>query len=467
MERRKNARLLVTLLAAAFAVAVIHSNAFAQLDDNHWVSPFWSFDRPVHTIAVDGDDIYVGGEFRNTGTVAAIKIAHWDGMQWSALGSGVSSDSDYISDIVVLNGDVYACGTFTQIGGVAANHVARWDGTQWYAMDTGSPNVVYALEVVDGEVYAGGTSWLARWDGAAWQDVATTTGTVRSIAPAGTDLYVAGSFTTIDGVSVYNVARNDGSAWSALGGHLAGSCSPKINDVCVDAGDLFVAGEFLSETGNPDPLRNIADWDGSDWNPLAAGVTRTETYPCDEAWANTVASFQGAIVVGGYFETAGGSAIPGLAYWNGSAWGSVGGGVNGQVIDLVPVADKLYVAGSFTTADGDPSAHFAIYDISTTTGTSGSPALSGLELRQNSPNPFNPSTSIPFMLEKGGHVRLDVVAANGAIVRTLVDGPMPAGSHTAHWNGLDARGVRAASGVYLFRLTDGRETMVKKGVLLK
>ncbi len=73
-------------------------------------------------------------------------------------------------------------------------------------------------------------------------------------------------------------------------------------------------------------------------------------------------------------------------------------------------------------------------------------------LRQNAPNPFNPSTTIAFSLPGAGHANVSVYATGGQLVRTLVDAPLSAGAHSATWNGLDASGSSVASGIYLYRL---------------
>lgn len=68
------------------------------------------------------------------------------------------------------------------------------------------------------------------------------------------------------------------------------------------------------------------------------------------------------------------------------------------------------------------------------------------------PNPFNPRTSIAFAVEAAGDVELRLFDPRGRLVRTLVQGALPAGVHQVVWDGLDAAGRDAASGVYLVRL---------------
>jgi len=89
-------------------------------------------------------------------------------------------------------------------------------------------------------------------------------------------------------------------------------------------------------------------------------------------------------------------------------------------------------------------------------------------LHQNVPNPFNPTTTIAFDLARAGHVRLEVFDVGGRSVRTLMDAAMPAGrNHHVVWDGLDAAGARASSGVYFYRLVAGDLTATRKMIVLK
>ena len=89
-------------------------------------------------------------------------------------------------------------------------------------------------------------------------------------------------------------------------------------------------------------------------------------------------------------------------------------------------------------------------------------------LLQNHPNPFNPSTLIPFEISEGGHVRLDVFNILGQRVVTLIDEERPAGFHRVQWDGTDAVGRGVSAGVYIYRLStadwrDARKLMLLDG----
>jgi sugar lactone lactonase YvrE len=89
------------------------------------------------------------------------------------------------------------------------------------------------------------------------------------------------------------------------------------------------------------------------------------------------------------------------------------------------------------------------------------------ELRQNHPNPFNPSTVIAFVLPKRAHATLAVYDARGALVRTLVDGMLDHGLREVTWDGRDAKGRAVSSGVYFYRLQVEKTVLTKKMILLK
>jgi hypothetical protein len=80
----------------------------------------------------------------------------------------------------------------------------------------------------------------------------------------------------------------------------------------------------------------------------------------------------------------------------------------------------------------------------------------------NSPNPFNPATAIQFTLPIPAQVVLDIYNVTGQRVATILDGKLEAGRHRVTWDG---SGV--ASGIYLYRLSVGNVSAVRKMVLLK
>ena len=153
------------------------------------------------------------------------------------------------------------------------------------------------------------------------------------------DLIVAGGFTSAGGVPATNIARWNGSSWSALGSGIPGAPIA----MTVFNGELIVAGFFASAGGVT--VNNIARWDGASWQPLGspAGVNGT-------VFALTV--YENELIAVGTFTTAGHVPANRIARWNGSQWQTLGTGMNKETFGLAVLGDDLYVGGNATVAGG-------------------------------------------------------------------------------------------------------------------
>ncbi len=85
-----------------------------------------------------------------------------------------------------------------------------------------------------------------------------------------------------------------------------------------------------------------------------------------------------------------------------------------------------------------------------------------LKMMQNYPNPFNPTTTIMFSLPNADHVLLQVYNITGQVVATLIDGYLGAGYHNVDFNA-----QKLSSGIYFYRITTTKNTIVKSMLLLK
>ena len=97
--------------------------------------------------------------------------------------------------------------------------------------------------------------------------------------------------------------------------------------------------------------------------------------------------------------------------------------------------------------------------------TAGVPMETSLE--KNYPNPFNPSTAIPFNLRTQGFVSLKVYDMNGSLVKTLVSDNRKAGSYEVIWNGLNNDGQQVASGQYILQMSAPNYTNTLQMTFLK
>lgn len=100
------------------------------------------------------------------------------------------------------------------------------------------------------------------------------------------------------------------------------------------------------------------------------------------------------------------------------------------------------------------------------TGVGEAPVAAG-RLRGNAPNPFGPSTTLHFELERAGAGELAVYDVSGRLVRRLAQGWFEAGPHALAWDGTDDQGRRLAPGLYLYRLKAGSLAGTRRMVMLE
>jgi hypothetical protein len=233
----------------------------------------------------------------------------------------MGGDFPYVLALAVSGSDVYAAGGFTTAGGSAANYIAKWNGTNWSALGSG---IEGSSGAYPGAVYA--------------------------LAVSGSDVYAGGWFTTAGGIAASNIAKWDGSSWSALGSGMGGDSTfgPGVWALAVSGSDVYAGGEFTMAGGIA--VTNIAKWDGSSWSALGSG-----TSPYVLALAVSASN----LYAGGLFTTAGGSVANYIAKWDGSGWTALGSGMNNWVRALAVSGTDLYAGGDFTTAGGKVSAYIA------------------------------------------------------------------------------------------------------------
>lgn len=314
------------------------------------------------SIAVKGNELYVGGNFGFVAGTRVPYIAHWDGSIWKGVGGGVNAQ---VSALLFSGNDLYAGGEFTQAGGAPVSYIARWNGTAWSPLGSGTNAPVSALaDKGSGSIYVGGeftqaggggASRVAEWNGTVWSPLGSgTNGPVRALFLNGSEVYAGGEFSLASGIKVSNITRFDGKGWSALGSDPTTGLAGLVRAVAVAGNDIYIGGEFTTVGGVR--ANNIARWDGKSWFPVGRGRENGLNGP-----VLSLATDGNELFVGGAFTTAGSVAAPFLARWDGSNWSSPGamGGSNPWVFALVVDGNDLYAGGAFSSAGGVEAARVA------------------------------------------------------------------------------------------------------------
>ncbi|HZT97381.1 MAG TPA: hypothetical protein VFB34_11170, partial [Chloroflexota bacterium] len=393
------------------ADANIPVNNVAMWNGHGWYSLGTGTNGEVDALAVSGNNVFAGGNFTNAGGVPANAIARWNGARWFGLAKGMTNTSYGVPDVralAVKGSTLYAAGSFDNAGGVAAHSIAAWNGQTWKPLGSGmlscdyfdKPNhcgstanngSVAALAVVGSKLYVGGQfnyvgsaeRWgLAAWTGSAWAGVAgggveanTSAGSVDAIVSQGGALYVAGYFDHVGGsfasdgslhgaIPASSVARLTlpGSTWHALGSganNCQGCGDVNVGALTSWAGRLFMSGGFYGAGG--DSTRNIAQWTGTAWKPVAGGL---------DSPANVLATIpQMGVVAAGYFTSSNGGAVilNHIGFWNGFRWTGYGQGLSlntnaGFVNTVAAAGHTVYAGGLFSAAGWNPINNLARFD---------------------------------------------------------------------------------------------------------
>jgi hypothetical protein len=93
--------------------------------------------------------------------------------------------------------------------------------------------------------------------------------------------------------------------------------------------------------------------------------------------------------------------------------------------------------------------------------------ISGFELEQNFPNPFNPETAIRFKVAQSGILTMQIYNLRGQIVKTLFNSNYSPGAYQVHWDGKNENSEFVTTGVYFCKMKIGNYQAVRRLILLK
>ncbi len=360
----------------------VSAEFIAKWDGTGWFGLGAGLGNAVFAVAAfddgSGPALFVGGTFEKAGGFQAHAVAKWDGATWSSLGTGLQYSFFGAGSAYALTAfddgtgsALYACGVFTKAGDVPAEGIAKWDGMNWSALGSGLYGWDAVLAVFDdgsgaalfagGEFYWAGGEYalrIARWDGASWSALGSgLSGTVGALTVSndggGSVLYVGGSLTPVGGVKAWGVGKWDGKTWSMIGG---GAQEGGLQSLAVfddGNGPALFAGTY----------DGVAKWDGTSWSMSLDGSSIPALEVFDDG---SGAALYAAHQFSGY-----------ISRWNGTTWSTLASTPNQYVLALKVFDDgsgpALYAAGWFSSAGGVPTNRIAKWD-----GTSWSPLGSGL-----------------------------------------------------------------------------------------
>ena len=270
------------------------------------------------------------------------------------------------------NGDLIVAGEFDSIGGISAHNIAKWNGTQWSALSSGfkikasysNTLSVNSILVYNGDLYAGGqfdtaggmpANNIAKWDGTSWSALGLGLPgynyIVLTLAVYNGALYAGGRFDTAGGLRANNIAKWNGTQWSTVDSGIL--ITEGVNCLTVHNGSLYAGGEFYK--AGSIAAKNIAVWNDTTWSALANPL------PAFALQVSSTVSYQGELYAA-FFNYANDS----LGIWNGTKWTTIAG-VHSTFfnigIDVLLVFDgKLIVGGGFDSIGGIAANNLAQWD---------------------------------------------------------------------------------------------------------
>jgi len=348
---------------------------------NGQTQTFWPMgsgvNNKVYAIEEDAalNGLYAGGTFTLASGSPASYIAHWDGSVWSPLGGGTNY---YVWDMTYFNGTLYVGGGFNTVNGtITAWGVATWDGTNWGAVGNGIHGEVYDLVKYNGNLYAAGFidtlsgfnpgRGIVVWNGSTWSALGGTPGNGVSGPPGfrayalqvyNNELYVGGDFVNANSMTVNNIAKWNGTAWSAVG---SGTNGP-VRCFGVHNGELYVGGEFTMANGTA--VNRLAKLSGTTFSPVGGG-TNGPVY--------AIGSYMNELYATGAFTMAGTTPVNNIARWDYITWKDLIGGLNFEGYCLTTINTDLFVGGFFSVIGTTITNNIAGWNITTGIGESDDP----------------------------------------------------------------------------------------------
>lgn len=348
----------------------------------------------VSSIISFNGQLIVGGIFDTAGGVPASNVAAWNGSTWSAMGAGLNSISDKngtklsVRAFAVYNNELYAGGHFDSAGNVYASGIAKWNGTAWTAVGGGIAGYtydgsdslragIYAMAVYNNELYVAGNFTraggvpaheIAKWNGSTWSAVASGLATGESnssrevicLCVANNKLYAGGSFKNASGIHATNIASWDGNAWAAVGAGLGNDTieSGGVTSLAFFQGNLCASVQTSDGVGTP--AYYVSKWDGTNWSSVAGGPGTGVVYT---GYPFALLSHGGYLYLAGqYQQNSGLTTLNGLSKWNGTAWSGVNDNIGANYrIALAEHNSHLFVGGNFTQTGGVSTANITEY----------------------------------------------------------------------------------------------------------
>jgi hypothetical protein len=238
---------------------------------------------------------------------------------------------------------------------VGPDYIAGYNGEGWQVIaDTVSCSVITFADYDDGILVGGTAAYvgtqqmpnIAYFNGEEWTYPWDFSDPIRHLVWTNDTLFALGTFTEVDGVPIYNIAKLSGDQWEPMLWETDDIGFSLFNDIQYYDGHYYVAGNFEMGEGPDDFARlenGALEFVGEGLSGSQINVTDMEV-------------FQGELYIGGGIPVFLGNVGHHLVRWDGETYNDVGGpfrdefgnlSTAGGVKRMLLKDEYLYVAGNF------------------------------------------------------------------------------------------------------------------------
>jgi hypothetical protein len=234
----------------------------------------------VNSICVYNNELYIGGNFTGVGGIVAHCIARWNGNVWNSLGNGDLLQNTRVRDLEVYDNKLY----------ISSDKLYKWDGNSiqevTFFNSIIQQNVSIPcgdLHVFNGELYIATSSRIFKYNSTTNETIEWEFINANCIDDFNNSLYIG----TSEGLFKYQSGN-----WINCNGIT--TSIPEIFDIENYNGELHVLGSFTSIGGLT--IKNIAKFNGNNWSNYPSSMPYNiptgvqNSYPVADFGANTYAT---------------------------------------------------------------------------------------------------------------------------------------------------------------------------------
>jgi trimeric autotransporter adhesin len=351
--------------------------------DNSWTP---NPNNTVRTLLLNGDHLFVGGEFTKIGTITRNRLARFD--RTTGLLTPWNPGAGGVVNVLLSDANrLYVGGQFNAVGGQQRSRLAALDPltgavSPWNPGASGPGSGVRALALAGEVLYVGGEfttcggkprNRLAALDttlnvnnATAWNPNANDS--VNSVLLAGTTLYAGGEFTSVGGLNRNRIAALDRQSGLAVDTWNA-DANGTVFTLTTAPDGLYAGGQF-TEIRSVE-RRGVARLDSATGTPTAWAPSVSSLATEFTAVVFAVLPSSAEVVVAGNFASLGGFLRQRLAALNltsgvATEWNP---GANREVYALAVSDTQVYAGGAFTNLGGSSRLRLGAVDRNTGVAT--------------------------------------------------------------------------------------------------